>query len=411
MKLDTRYSHRHRFQWVVCQVDGRRRCYPADIRGAPDRLPNGLNETYERVLLGIEEQKQEYARRLFECLWSSIRPLRIEELTDSFASFKHWRPSDTKEAVMSACSSLITIVDREDHQVVQFSHISVKEYLTSKQLATAKRPLSYYHILPNHAHTILAQACLYVLLQLDDRIDKNNIGRFSLVSYAARHWVDHAQFGNVSSHIQEDMERLFDPARPHFVPWVWLYDVDHHWKKPMDKFRPTRPEAIPLYYASLCGFHRLVEHLIDAQSPDVNSRGGTHTTALHAAVVNGHSKVASLLLRNGADPNSRDQLGRAPLHRASRAGQTITVKSSFEIAQILVKDGANVNVTDDDGRTPLHTAARCGDCDIAQLLIESHATRDIRDKNLRTPLHVACANGKLEVSRLLINSGSDINSR
>ena len=411
MEPCTRYSHRHRFQWVVCQVDSLRRYFPADIRGALDRLPENLDKTYERVLSGIDEQKQKYARRLFTCLWASIRPLRVGELVDIFASFnEHWRPPDTEEAVMSACSSLITIVDREGHQVVQFSHISAKEYLASEQLARAERSLSNYHSLPNHAHAVLAHACLGVLLQLDDEIDKNNIGRFPLASYAARHWVDHVQSGDVSSHIQ-DMERLFDPARPHFAAWVWLYDVDHHWIEPMSKIRPTRPEAVPLYYASLCGFHGLVEHLIDAHSPDVNSRGGSHTTALHAAAVNGHSEVASLLLRKGANPNSLDQLGRTPLHRASRAEQNVMVKSSFEIARFLVKYGANVNVTDDQGGTPLHTAARCGDRDIANLLIGSRASPDSLDKIQRTPLHVACANGKLDVSRLLINRGSDINSR
>ena len=61
---------------------------------------------------------------------------------------------------------------------------------------------------------------------------------------------------------REAMERLFDfcKATYFFAAWVWLYDVDHHWIEPMSKIRPTRPEAIPLYYASLCGFHGLVEH-------------------------------------------------------------------------------------------------------------------------------------------------------
>jgi hypothetical protein len=91
-----------------------------------------------------------------------------------------WRPENAEEAVMSACSSLIAIVDREGSQVVQFSHYSVKEFLTSERLATAEERLSYYHILPEPAHTILAHACLSVLLQLDDKIDKNTIGHFPL---------------------------------------------------------------------------------------------------------------------------------------------------------------------------------------------------------------------------------------
>jgi ankyrin repeat protein len=63
---------------------------------------------------------------------------------------------------------------------------------------------------------------------------------------------------------------------------------------------PTQPEAVPLYYASLCGFVGLAEHLIAAHSPDVNRKGGSHTTALHAASVKGNLQVASILLRNRA---------------------------------------------------------------------------------------------------------------
>jgi ankyrin repeat protein len=146
------------------------------------------------------------------------------------------------------------------------------------------------------------------------------------------------------------MERLFDPAKSHFAAWVWLYNIDRYWIEPMSEIHPTRPEAVPLYYAALCGFSDLVEHLIAADSRDVNSRGGSHTTPLHAASVKGHLFVASLLLKNGADPNSRDDRGRTPLHRVSQGGQLVMLESSLEIARLLVNSGSNVNVTDDEGR-------------------------------------------------------------
>lgn len=77
---------------------------------------------------------------------------------------------------MSVGSSLIAIVDRGNHQVVQFSHFSVKEYLTSERLATAER-LSYHHTLPE-LHTILAHGGLSVLLELDDKAERDTIGHF-----------------------------------------------------------------------------------------------------------------------------------------------------------------------------------------------------------------------------------------
>ena len=187
----------------------------------------------------------------------SIRPLCVEELAELLAiqfdeetlhTFNtDWRPAYAEEMIMSVCSSLIAIVDRGGHQVVQFSHFSVKEYLTSERLAAAEDCLPYYHILPEPAHTILAHASLSVLLHLGGEIDRDTIAHFPLAPYAARHWVGHAQLRNVSSHIMGVMERLFDLAKPHFAAWVWLHDIDRYWTARMSTTHPTQPEAVPLY--------------------------------------------------------------------------------------------------------------------------------------------------------------------
>jgi len=102
------------------------------------------------------EEKRKFAQQLFRCLAVSFRLLRIDELAeiliiqfDEVASPTFnaaWRPENAEEAVISACSSLVAIVDRGGHQVIQFSHFSVKEYLTSERLETADEGLSYYHI-------------------------------------------------------------------------------------------------------------------------------------------------------------------------------------------------------------------------------------------------------------------------
>jgi hypothetical protein len=77
-----------------------------------NHLPKTLDETYSRTLLGIDEEKREFAQRLFQCLMVTIRPLHIEELAEIFAfrfdeaatpTFNAaWRPQNAEEAVMSA---------------------------------------------------------------------------------------------------------------------------------------------------------------------------------------------------------------------------------------------------------------------------------------------------------------------
>jgi len=62
-----------------------RRCLPGRIRRALDDLPESLDETYERILFSIVEERWEYAQRLFQCLAVSFRPLCVDELAEVLA--------------------------------------------------------------------------------------------------------------------------------------------------------------------------------------------------------------------------------------------------------------------------------------------------------------------------------------
>ena len=71
--------------------------------------------------------------------------------------------------MLSACSSLIAIVNVNGTQVIQFAHFSVREILTSNRRLSspAGGNLSSYHVPLVHAHTVLTRACLSVLLSFD----------------------------------------------------------------------------------------------------------------------------------------------------------------------------------------------------------------------------------------------------
>src|SRR6267154_3727398 len=266
-----------RFRWVYCQLDNLRRCMPSSIRKSLNELPITLDETFERTLQGIPKQKCQHAHRLFQCLVAAIRPLRAEELAEIFTIefgsnavltlVEGWRPEDPEEAVLSACSTLISIIiDDEGSKIVQFSHFSVKEFLTSDRLQTTHvENVRQYYIPLEPAHMLLAQACLTVLLQLDENVDKKRLATFALAFYAAEHWVGHAQFQNVISQIQDTMEYLFNPMKPQFRAWVWIHNMDPWGGPPKSKFdkcpSPPPPDLTSLYYAALCNFSDLAERL------------------------------------------------------------------------------------------------------------------------------------------------------
>src|SRR5712672_2682951 len=186
-----------RFRWTFCQLEILRHCLPSSVRRFLEELPESLDETYERVLREIKKPNRDHARRLLQCLVVAIRPLSVEELAEVLAiDFDDaegipklnpsWRWEDQERALLTSCSSLIAIVDTGSSRVVQFSHFSVKEYLTSERLATSSQDVSRYHIGLETAHTILAQACVSVLLQLDDHDEQDNVEKAPLAVYAAQ---------------------------------------------------------------------------------------------------------------------------------------------------------------------------------------------------------------------------------
>ena len=404
---------------MFCQLDTLRRCFPSSIRETLNELPTTLDETYERALQGIPKEKMQHAHRLFQCLVAAIRPLRVEELAEILAIefddrnavpnlVEGWRPEDPEEAVLSACSTLITIIDKEGSKIVQFSHFSVKEFLTSDRLRTTDvEHIRQYHISLDAAHTVLARACLMVLLHLDERVDKKRLRTFPLAFYAAQHWVDHAKFGDVAFRIQDAMERLFNPSKHYLAAWVWIHDVDGGQVREstgvLAKY-PTPPKATALYYAALCGFSTLLNYLIVTHAEDVNAKCGNHGTPLHATSYEGHLDAARLLLHHGADVDATNELKRTPLCSAHSGGH-------LEVMRLLLDRGADVNARYNPWGLLSHDASSHGQAEILHLLLQHNADVNARGSVKWTPLHWASKKGHTEVVKLLLQYGADVNAQ
>jgi Ankyrin repeats (3 copies)/Ankyrin repeats (many copies) len=418
-----------------------RDCLPSSVRQTLKELPESLDETYERILKEIKKPNRAHARQVLQCLVVAIRPLRVAELAEILAvDFgdaegiprlnSDWRWEDQEQALLIACSSLIVIVeaghsDSEaetddgdsrveagDSRIVQFSHFSVKEFLTSSRLATTSGEVLNYYINLEPAHTILAQACLGVLLQIQDDVEGCTSEDNPLARYAAKHWATHAQLGEVSSRLHKGMEYLFDANKSHYKVWLTLCDIDT-WPVDDDAtfslFAPYgKFPAAPLYYAALCGFYDLVEHLITKHPQDVNADGGYYVRPLVAALAGEHFQTADLLRHNNADLDVRGQHGRNPLHAAAYSGHS-------EVARKLIKyNPTYINARDEDESTPLLFASR-GHCfkdvSVLRLLLEHGADINVQNRIGWTALHGASYKGALEVVRLLLERGADVEAK
>ena len=379
-------------------------------------MPETLDGTYEQSLRRIDKQKRDFACRLFQCLVVSKRPLRVEELAELFAiqpdvdtipAFDaRCRPENPEEFILSACSTLVVVVNNRGPKIVQFSHFSVREYLTSDRIAISEH-VSRFHVLPRPANALLARACMSVLLQLDDRVVRDEIHDIPLALYAAQYWVDHAQFENVSSGIQNGIKDLFDKDKPHFAAWLRLYNLDEPYPSPTShRAQPAAQRSAvpsPLYYAALCGFRDITDHLVNALPQDVNARGGERVTPLHAALDMGHLSTAMLLLRRGADMESRDFANRTPLHMASYRGHA-------EVVSWLIDCGVNLSAESDDRETPLYLASKYGRQDAARLLLEHSADPNYQNAEGLTPLRAAWQGGHIDNVCLLLHHGADAKS-
>src|SRR6266404_4864120 len=399
-----------RFRWVFCQLEVLRHCFPANLRHVLEELPKSLDETYKRILKQIDNANRVHAYRLLQCLLVAIRPLRVEELAEVLAvDFNaggipmlntNWRWEDHEEAVLSACSSLVSVIIGDGHSVVQFSHFSVKEFLTSDRLAnSAAEELSHFHIPLEPAHAILAQACLGVLLKLEGHTESQRT-HSPLVKYAAVHWATHAQFVNVELRMEDAMDRLFDMDKPHFS--AWLEEHDSFWHITVQDPRS------PLYCAAFYGFRNLAERLIVKYPEHLSARGGRFGTPLHATLFAGvHIEVSKLLIERGADVNALDVNKWTPLHCASRVGH-------HDVMQLLLNRGAAVNFQSDDGNTPLHLAAYNGHFVITQMLLDHNAEVNARTVDGFTPLLYALQCGHSDVAKLFLDhnaNGFDCNNK
>jgi len=443
------------FRWVFCQLEALRHCFPSNLRQFLNKLPDTLDETYERMLRGINKARVDDAYRLLQCLTVAVRPLRVEELAEVLAfDFQasrsggiptlkaDWRWDDQEEAVLSTCSSLISIIRNGRSRVVQFSHFSVKEYLTSPRLALSPHGhFSQFHIDLESAHTIMAQACLGTLLRPDNHAGDGEADESPLLGYAARHWLDHAQFENVSSRVWDGIDNLFDSSKPHFATWLQVHDMDEEW---IQFWMTRKRNGSPLYYAALCGFYDLADRLITKYPDQVNARGSYILAPLPAALFKKHFRLANLLHKHGADVGCRGVFERSPIHSATMGGYVDVMRwllnhgadantrssggitplhwaahcTLIECVQVLLGHNANINLQDDDGQTPLYWLTNFWTTewtehrlDTARRLLEHGADPNICSKSHSTPLHQASSRGSLEAARLLPSYGAKVDAK
>jgi uncharacterized protein len=163
-----------------------------------------------------------------------------------------------------------------------------------------------------------------------------------------------------------------------------------------------RGHELSLHEAAAYGDLTRVRELVEAQPELVNRTSADGHWPLGLACFFIHPPIVDYLIEKGADVNAASQNNQrvTPLHAAAAS-------RSVSIASTLLENGADVNTRQNGGFTPLHAAAQNGQVALIKLLLEYGAQPDVKADNGQTPFDQARQNDHAEAANLLKPVTSD----
>lgn len=148
-----------------------------------------------------------------------------------------------------------------------------------------------------------------------------------------------------------------------------------------------------LVQAAQSGDLNSVKSLLGKNGRLVNQKDESGATALHYAALNGHRRIAELLVERGADANSRDgRFGATPAGWAIEylrelggylaielddMAHAIQLRDREWVTRFLARFPAMREGIDKNGRTFRQLAAECGDPEIARLFGATPPTSEV----------------------------------
>lgn len=157
-------------------------------------------------------------------------------------------------------------------------------------------------------------------------------------------------------------------------------------------------------------FHLIETDALDAardalreQPALLDSRDRLGRTPLHKAVAHGNPKMVQCMLDAGAAVNTTDRSREAALFKA--------VAGDIEIFSLLLDAGADFNQRNILGDTVLFSACDYGALEHARLLLARGAQVNTDNDFSQTPLHAAAAGRHVQIIGLLLAAGAQVDRR
>ena len=424
---------------MECQFEALKRCPRSKhhLEQCLQSLPRSLDETYERMLLSIDEGSYEEARRILTLLCFSSRPLAVSEVLHGIAvdlgeqaCLDRARLLQDVDDLREICPGLIDFgpelregigsttnpaTDLTRPEVtVRIAHFSVQEYLESDRIRQQKA--EFFAMSSINAHQEIATICCTYLLEpqiSNDLLTPAKLAEFPLAHFAAQFWFYHYQAGKEKpARLRTLITKIFKQQHDHFATWVKLHDpVDQPQNIWVNFKRSSNKIAPALYYASFLGIDWIIHEILFARDAAgrrvekiVNAQGGYYGNALQAASFGGHEQVVKLLLDAGAEVNAQGGV-------YGNALQAASFRSYEQVVKLLLDAGAEVNVQGGDYGNALQAASFRGHEQAVKLLLDAGAKVNAQGGDYGNALQTASLGGHEQVVKLLLDAGAEVNAQ
>ncbi|KAH8726168.1 ankyrin repeat-containing domain protein [Phaeosphaeriaceae sp. PMI808] len=439
------------FLWVNLQLDSICEISKAQkdrlVENALETLPQGLPDTYIRILERIEGQSPYMRELAFNCLAWIIyarRPLSIEEMQIALATRSSYSSGqelelDPPKVILEACGNLLEEVDGAIRPI----HYTVQEFLGEPDRRvrgdSIRRQVSY----PNTMHTRLSLVCLEYLhlvaftrptrdpLDLYVRLQNN-----PFAGYASQNFDYHfSKCDNISPDTIELLEKLlqqesqglaavlqikvlragldygsiqrhFDPIQFPISASTIVYSTDlYNMPEVRQRWVEDTPPVYALHLASSAGLVTAVDRLLDAGC-DINEKDRSGSSPLYSACFEGHLRIIQTLLNRGADINAQGGYYGNALQAASYRGHEQVVK-------LLLNKGAEVNAQGGEygNSNALQAASEGGHEQVVKLLLDKGAEVNAQGGYYGNALQAASEGGHEQVVKLLLDKGAEVNAQ
>ena len=408
-----------------------------DILEEVYRLPQGLHQTYARVLRQIKnkpEKLQRLNRKCSKWVFYAQRPLSMTELRLAVAiewpPQKKIAPKYSAEAILGSCSNLLMEID----DFVRPIHCSVREFFTSP----SQREIDsiYTHLIlgvdlgePGFARPLqgecdhirknicfetdqceakIAIACVSYLTSEDVLADLSEgpseyqfelemrIHRKELLSYCSIH------FDKRSQNVQQPTINILDsldyflsvnPKALATILQIRSVNTDYHLGLLESRFWQVNAMAM-LYSTSLFTLPHLRE------SRWMKQEG--YQSLLHYAATGGLLDATEHLIKSGISVNVKDENGQMALYYAAENGH-------YGICQFFLQSSVDINAEGGRFGCALQAASFKGHENIVQLLLAKGADVNLTGSSYGSALQAASGGGRENIVQLLLANGADVN--